>query len=590
MKNYILYIILSSSFFLGPLASAQQNNKAYAKKLIDSTFILLQKDQYFKAVELLDSVMVIAKKNNFKNTEARVYNSYGLFYVQIEDYNKAEYYYKKAISVYDSLNNKERLIVSLDNLAHAYVLANDFKKYDSIRVIYDRFLVNDTSYMIFYDFETRCIASYKQRKFEELLTTTTLALKKLEKEENQRFFQGTSFNKLLKKRLRITYQIYKGFALMELGKNVDEAHALFTNILKQDLENTLWYNTRLFKNKMKMAYYMSVYFSDYKKNIDSANFYIDVHRDFQSKTIAILKEKEKRNSKYVIKNIENSVMIEQSELSLKLAKDEAFHFKIIISFAILLCIGVAVFIFYLKKNNNYKIQLNEMLEKQNIALSNSIKEKEKLESKIENIQNEISKDLHDNFGNRFSAIQMAHDILKEMNFKEDFDVKKFKKFSLYLDQHISKLTADIEDLIWASKTTNNTLKKVVKRIEGICLELANLHNIEIDLKTTTIKDIAIPEYWNRQLLLIIKEAINNACTHAKASKIAISISSKDLKDIYITIADNGIGFDKNKLKRISGLSNMKSRAAALDLLLQLKSKPSEGTEIIVQGSIPQQKN
>jgi signal transduction histidine kinase len=55
--------------------------------------------------------------------------------------------------------------------------------------------------------------------------------------------------------------------------------------------------------------------------------------------------------------------------------------------------------------------------------------------------------------------------------------------------------------------------------------------------------------------------------------------------LQLSIIDDGIGFDIYTVKRGIGLSNIKERTNSLKGNFEVKSKPGEGTEIIVTFTI-----
>jgi signal transduction histidine kinase len=77
---------------------------------------------------------------------------------------------------------------------------------------------------------------------------------------------------------------------------------------------------------------------------------------------------------------------------------------------------------------------------------------------------------------------------------------------------------------------------------------------------------------------IIQEALSNIARHSKASQVEIDLFYS-LDNINCTIQDNGAGFNPNSIKKGLGLRSMEERAAGLDGVLAITSKPGEGTSI-----------
>jgi signal transduction histidine kinase len=70
--------------------------------------------------------------------------------------------------------------------------------------------------------------------------------------------------------------------------------------------------------------------------------------------------------------------------------------------------------------------------------------------------------------------------------------------------------------------------------------------------------------------------------HAKADQIEMNIERNN-SDLHISIKDNGIGFDPEKLKESKGLGwkNIFSRISMLDGNIKLESQPQKGTSVYI---------
>lgn len=68
--------------------------------------------------------------------------------------------------------------------------------------------------------------------------------------------------------------------------------------------------------------------------------------------------------------------------------------------------------------------------------------------------------------------------------------------------------------------------------------------------------------------------------HAQASQVKISIEDKG-EQIYLSIADDGTGFDADQQKQKQGLTNMREPAASINARLTIHTAPGCGTRIEV---------
>jgi len=84
------------------------------------------------------------------------------------------------------------------------------------------------------------------------------------------------------------------------------------------------------------------------------------------------------------------------------------------------------------------------------------------------------------------------------------------------------------------------------------------------------------------LLRLTQEALANAVRHARAERIAVTLSYLD-DEVTLDVFDDGIGFDGESLPSPGsfGLSGMRERIAALGGQLAVESTPGEGTAVAV---------
>ena len=83
-----------------------------------------------------------------------------------------------------------------------------------------------------------------------------------------------------------------------------------------------------------------------------------------------------------------------------------------------------------------------------------------------------------------------------------------------------------------------------------------------------------------EVFRIVQEGLGNARRHAGASHADVSISQRNGRRI-VTVADDGVGFDETAALAGQGMTNMRSRAEAIDGALTLRSNPGRGTAIEV---------
>ena len=82
---------------------------------------------------------------------------------------------------------------------------------------------------------------------------------------------------------------------------------------------------------------------------------------------------------------------------------------------------------------------------------------------------------------------------------------------------------------------------------------------------------------------IIQELVNNAVIHGRATQILAQLTKTDER-VLITVEDNGKGFELSSLEKLSGmgLTNIQSRVNYFNGLLDIGSRPGEGTTVNIE--------
>jgi signal transduction histidine kinase len=82
----------------------------------------------------------------------------------------------------------------------------------------------------------------------------------------------------------------------------------------------------------------------------------------------------------------------------------------------------------------------------------------------------------------------------------------------------------------------------------------------------------------KNIILIIKEALNNVAKYSDASKVGILLTNIG-DNVLLEMKDDGKGFDKETALKGNGLENMAARCSQMGGTFDIKSKPGEGTTL-----------
>jgi signal transduction histidine kinase len=103
--------------------------------------------------------------------------------------------------------------------------------------------------------------------------------------------------------------------------------------------------------------------------------------------------------------------------------------------------------------------------------------------------------------------------------------------------------------------------------------------LEVELEVDTSIRLAPDEQI--EIFRIVQEGLANVRKHANATCAEVTIGERPFGERYVTIIDDGTGFDGEEAPAGQGLKNMRARAAAIEGGFSLRSMPGRGTSLEV---------
>lgn len=197
--------------------------------------------------------------------------------------------------------------------------------------------------------------------------------------------------------------------------------------------------------------------------------------------------------------------------------------------------------------------------------------------RIEQERNRITADLHDDIGSSLSSLQIYSDVAHEL---VDNNRERTKSLLKQISTSAAKISENIGDIIWSLKSSQEYGLSMETRIKNYVSEMLGHTDIKYEVQFDSQLDSAITcVICRKNVLLIIKEAINNAAKYSEATFISIKLIKMG-GNASISIKDNGVGMHvEERLTKGNGLGNMKKRAEELGGTLHIISSINGGTEV-----------
>ena len=281
----------------------------------------------------------------------------------------------------------------------------------------------------------------------------------------------------------------------------------------------------------------------------------------QANTLSAIYENDKKE--HAITQLETDKKIQSASV-----KQEALlNIIFIITIVALLLLGA---VSWLNFTNKRKIEQQKIVElekeKQLMGVEAMLKGQEDERSRL-------AKDLHDGLGSMLSGVKISFSNMKENVIMDAANTRAFEKSLDQLDNTIAELRKVAHNLM-PEALVRFGLKSAVK---DFCESIQLSGNTEIiceqfgtERELGNIADVNVYR--------IIQELVNNAVIHGQATQILVQLT-KTNERVLITVEDNGKGFEISSLKKASGigLTNIQSRVNYFNGLMDIQSKPGEGT-------------
>lgn len=187
-------------------------------------------------------------------------------------------------------------------------------------------------------------------------------------------------------------------------------------------------------------------------------------------------------------------------------------------------------------------------------------------------KNYIAQELHDNINQILFSAKLHLGIAGRKNPA----VKEL------IEQPIDQISKAMDEIHLLSQNLVTPLTEA--GLEEIITNLIHKINHDTDNSISIFFSYSIPFEFSDELKLniyrIIQEQLQNILKHAEAKNVTIALTANDTS-IYITVEDDGKGYDVQQKRKGLGISNIIHRAEAFNGKVEILSKVGEGSRINV---------
>ncbi|WP_087137541.1 tetratricopeptide repeat-containing sensor histidine kinase [Elizabethkingia meningoseptica] len=347
-------------------------------------------------------------------------------------------------------------------------------------------------------------------------------------------------------------------------KNYREARDIASNIYQKSIEDkydegVLMASKNISEYSESLGDYKTAYeylkkYSSYEDSIKREKMLLEAH-DLEARYKN--SEKERQITK---------LQAESQQASLKNKNQQLLNW--LLGGGLVVFLLIIAFLIYIERNNR-KLSTQKLKE---VEQMQALKQTQAMLEGEERERERVARDLHDGLGGTLSGIKLK---LSGQQKKENIPA---------IDHIILQLEGSINEL---RNISRNLMPEALVRsglevaLHDLCNSL-NRDEMMIEFQSAGIqKTISMASQVN--IYRIIQELLSNAIRHSQADKIILQCIQEE-KRFFITIEDNGCGFDPENIKNTKGIgcSSIRNRVNYMNGKLEIDSVIDQGTTINIE--------
>lgn len=325
------------------------------------------------------------------------------------------------------------------------------------------------------------------------------------------------------------------------------------------------------RDSFDFAYRLYQKEGDYRKAFEAMNHYMAIKDSVLDKDKAsIIYEME---SRFQSEQKERQIVQLQNETlskDLEIQRSRFIIWGVVAGTAVL---AMAIAWFY--KQQKYRLRVDRAREREDL-------QRQRFSAVIEAEENErsrVAKDLHDGLGQLLSTAKLGLTAVSLPS--HDMQNQLLNNSISVLDRATQEVRSIAHNLMPAALTELG-LRAALEDMTGKINE-AKLMHVELSMSGL---DQRLPATVEVAVYRVIQEVINNMLKHSRADQIQVSLR-RNGNALDLSIADNGVGFEKELITRSKGLGwkSVFSRIAMLNGNIEVDTRPGAGTNVSIQFAI-----
>ncbi len=202
-----------------------------------------------------------------------------------------------------------------------------------------------------------------------------------------------------------------------------------------------------------------------------------------------------------------------------------------------------------------------------------------LVSAQEDERHRISQDLHDDVGQKMTALVFELRAIKDViENEQDISLKDINS----IIGNMETIIKHIRQIFYQLHPPSLSRMALPKVLAAFCSTFEESNSVHVDFSCQ--EEIPeLPDNYDLAMYRFVQEGLANVVKHARASSAWINLDYTD-GDLNISVEDNGQGFDLRQVTEGFGLHGIRERFLMLGGVMDVELTPGKGTHL--SGTIP----
>lgn len=228
----------------------------------------------------------------------------------------------------------------------------------------------------------------------------------------------------------------------------------------------------------------------------------------------------------------------------------------------------------------WNTQLRRLVEQRTTQLRREIRERERIERQhaLEAERSRIARDLHDDLGSSLTEISVLASTGQLPQAQQAAQSNLFQA----IGKRARGLISALDVIVWAVDPEDNSLQSLADYLTGYTNDFFAHTQISCRFRVpVSCPPITLEGRVRHDLLMAVKEALNNVVRHANATEVEFRLTVVE-NELEIDIADNGKGIESESAGGGHGLRNLSTRLTKLGGTCTVEPHAAGGTIVRIR--------